>query len=137
MKTQARVLVAIGALLFHLTVAAAPIVVAESAFRCEEHGRTEEEVVRTTLGGVPALVRLPSGLIRHAPIVLWHGFGPPESEAELMTALPLDDAPALKIYLGLPLFGERAPADGMKEVVRRQAEAAQIISYLTSPGAAW
>ncbi|WP_165418552.1 alpha/beta hydrolase family protein [Dyella amyloliquefaciens] len=40
----------------------------------------------------------------------------------MMEALPLDDVPAVKVYLGLPLFGERAPAGGMKELARRQAE---------------
>jgi len=40
----------------------------------------------------------------------------------MMDALPLDDVPAVKVYLGLPLFGERAPAGGMKELARRQAE---------------
>lgn len=40
----------------------------------------------------------------------------------MMDALPLDDVPAVKVYLGLPLFGERAPDGGMKELARRQAE---------------
>jgi hypothetical protein len=37
------------------------------------------------------------------PIVLWHGLGPPASEGDLMSALPLDDVAAVKVYLGLPL----------------------------------
>lgn len=40
----------------------------------------------------------------------------------MMDALPLDDVDAVKIYLGLPLFGARAPAGGMKELARRQSE---------------
>jgi len=39
-----------------------------------------------------------------------------------MEALPLDDVPAVKVYLGLPLFGVRQPEGGMAEVVRRQSE---------------
>lgn len=39
-----------------------------------------------------------------------------------MNALPLDDVPAVKVYLGLPLFGSRAPPGGIKELGRRQAE---------------
>jgi dienelactone hydrolase len=35
-----------------------------------------------------------------------------------MNALPLDDVPAVKVYLGLPMFGSRALADG--DLVRRQ-----------------
>lgn len=78
-------------------------------------------VVTTTLGETPALVRIPPQ-IRKSPIVLWHGFGPPASERALMEALPLDDVPAVKVYLGLPMFGSRAPADGTKELARRQQE---------------
>ena len=39
-----------------------------------------------------------------------------------MEALPLDDVDAVKVYLGLPLFGARAPEGGMKELARRQAD---------------
>jgi alpha-beta hydrolase superfamily lysophospholipase len=73
------------------------------------------------LNGVPAIVRVPR-LITKPPILLWHGFGPPASEQALMDALPLDDVPAIKVYLGLPLFGKRAPAGGVEEIVRRQKE---------------
>jgi predicted esterase len=78
-------------------------------------------VIKTTLGETPALVRIPSE-IRKSPIVLWHGFGPPASEQALMEALPLDDVPAVKVYLGLPMFGSRAPAGGASELARRQQE---------------
>jgi len=55
------------------------------------------------------------------PIVLWHGFGPPASEDALESVLPLDDVPAVKVYLGLPMFGKRAPKDpGL--LARRQKE---------------
>ncbi|MDB6009653.1 MAG: peptidase, partial [Gammaproteobacteria bacterium] len=67
--------------------------------------------VQTTLAGVPAILRVPN-MITKAPIVLWHGFGAPASESELMKALPLDDVAAVKVYLGLPLFGSRAPSSG-------------------------
>jgi predicted esterase len=76
-------------------------------------------VVSTTLGATPALIRVPSRVTK-PPIVLWHGFGPPESERALMNAMPLDDVPAVKVYLGLPMFGARSLADG--ELGRRQQE---------------
>ncbi|RAO76413.1 alpha/beta hydrolase family protein [Dyella jiangningensis] len=79
------------------------------------------EVRRTTLAGLPAIVRIPKQVSR-APIVLWHGFGPPASETAMMAALPLDDVPAVKVYLGLPFFGERALPGGMKELAQRQGE---------------
>ncbi|NZA27102.1 hypothetical protein H0E84_12000 [Luteimonas sp. SJ-92] len=75
--------------------------------------------VSTTLAGVPAILRVPR-TVELAPILLWHGFGPPASERELMELLPLDGVPAVKVYLGLPLFGARAPAPG--ELARRQTE---------------
>ncbi len=40
----------------------------------------------------------------------------------MMEALPLDDVPAVKVYLGLPLFGARAPAGGTEALVRRQQQ---------------
>ena len=78
-------------------------------------------ISRTTLAGVPAVVRVPREIAR-PPIVLWHGFGPPDSEAALMEALPLDEVPAVKVYLGLPLFGARTPAKEADSVAARQAE---------------
>ena len=85
--------------------------------------------VETTLAGVPAILRVPK-TITQPPIVLWHGFGPPASERALMEALPLDDVPAIKVYLGLPLFGKRAEAGGVEALKRRQANdfASQIFA---------
>jgi predicted esterase len=81
----------------------------------------EVRVATVTLKGVPALLRRPAR-VTQPPVLLWHGFGPPESEEQLMRALPLDEVPAVKVYLGLPMFGSRAPAGGMQELVRRQQE---------------
>ena len=76
-------------------------------------------VVTTRLAGVPAILRIPR-VVDRPPIVLWHGFGPPAGERALMRALPLDGVPAVKVYLGLPLFGARSPAGGIDEMIRRQ-----------------
>lgn len=95
--------------------------VADTHSGCEAASRTAPTVMQTTLNGVPAILRIPSH-IDMAPIILWHGFGPPASESAMMEALPLDEVDAVKVYLGLPLFGARAPADGMKELARRQSE---------------
>lgn len=78
-------------------------------------------VIAASLGDTPALIRIPARISK-APILLWHGFGPPDSERALMEALPLDDVPAVKVYLGLPMFGARQPAGGMEELGRRQSE---------------
>lgn len=92
-------------------------------FPCTANGETADDVitVRTTLAGVPAILRVPKA-IRKVPIVLWHGLGPPASEGELMKALPLDDVPSVKVYLGLPLSGARAPSDDAESLAHRQAE---------------
>ncbi len=79
------------------------------------------QTVETTLGGVPAIVRIPKTITK-PPVVLWHGLGPPASEADLMEDLPLDEVPAVKVYLGLPLFGARAPTSDADSLVHRQEE---------------
>jgi pimeloyl-ACP methyl ester carboxylesterase len=92
-------------------------------FSCAASGKTADDVVtvQTTLAGVPALLRVPK-VITKPPVVLWHGLGPPGGESELMKALPLDDVPSLKVYLGLPLSGARAPSDDAESLARRQLE---------------
>ena len=75
----------------------------------------------TKLADVPAIVRIPAK-VSQPPILLWHGFGPPANEQALMTALPLDEVPAIKVYLGLPMFGARQLAGGTGELARRQRE---------------
>jgi len=89
---------------------------------CSAGGEVVDGIVtlQTTLAGVPALLRVPK-VITKPPIVLWHGFGPPASESELMKALPLDDVAAVKVYLGLPLFGTRAPSGSSQTLAQRQA----------------
>jgi len=84
-------------------------------------GRQRIETLETRLAQAPALLRAPAKVTK-PPILLWHGFGPPASERALMEALPLDEVPAVKVYLGLPLFGPRQPAGGRDEMVRRQNE---------------
>lgn len=94
-----------------------------STFSCSanpETDRREPATFEVRLGEAPALLRMPSH-VTMPPIVLWHGFGPPASEQALLEALPLDDVPAIKVYLGLPLFGKRAPPGGMDEIARRQS----------------
>lgn len=75
------------------------------------------------VAGVPVVVRRPANPSLPAPlIVLWHGFGVPNSEEMLAETLPLDEVQAWRAYLGLPLFGKRLPAGGIEEVMRRQIE---------------
>jgi len=119
-------LVALMAIQFLLFVSQTQAQAASTDFASPLHNECilnarELRVVSTHLGKVPATLRIPPHVSR-PPIVLWHGFGSPASESELMSRLPLDDVPAIKVYLGLPLFGVRAPAGGTDELVRRQKE---------------
>ncbi len=102
---------------------AEPVSASHRDFSCAANGEAADDVmtVQTTLAGVPAILRVPK-VIRKPPIVLWHGLGSPAGESELMKALPLDDVPALKVYLGLPLFGARAPSGDAESLARRQGE---------------
>lgn len=75
------------------------------------------------LAGVPIVVRPPTNSSLPAPlIILWHGFGIPNSEEMLAETLPLEGVQAWKAYLGLPLFGLRLPPGGIEEIMRRQLE---------------
>jgi len=92
------------------------------AFCLDRDGsRKEVATVETRLASVPALLRA-SPKISKPPILLWHGFGPPMSERALMEALPLDDVPAVKVYLGLPQFGARESPSGREDMLRNQQE---------------
>lgn len=106
-----------------LAIAGPAIARSNSDFNCSSTrvGEAGSVVIEATLGETPAVVRIPSK-ISQSPIVLWHGFGPPVSERALMEALPLDDVPAVKVYLGLPMFGSRMPAGGAEELGRRQQQ---------------
>lgn len=84
-----------------------------------KYGQSSE--LRARVAGVPAILHIPN-VIRKPPIILWHGFGPPASKEALADALPLDDVPAVKVYLDLPLFGERLSPGGVEKLVRRQTE---------------
>jgi predicted esterase len=77
--------------------------------------------VQKTLAGVPTILRVPNAITK-PPILLWHGLGPPGSETDLANALPLDDVSAVKVYLGLPLLGARAPSKEEESLAQRQAE---------------
>jgi predicted esterase len=95
---------------------------AAESLQCARGARADSVVTEhTTLAGVPAIVRVPVSITK-PPILLWHGFGPPASEQALMDALPLDEVPAVKVYLGLPLFGARAPTADADSLAKRQSE---------------
>jgi dienelactone hydrolase len=73
--------------------------------------------------GVPYVALPPTGKRDDAPLVVaWHLMDPPRSEAAMAAALPLNGVDAWRAYLGLPMFGARAPAGGPEEIMRLAAE---------------
>jgi Prolyl oligopeptidase family len=72
--------------------------------------------------GVPYVALPPETERAGAPAVVgWHLMDPPRSEAALAAALPLAGLDAWRIYLGLPLTGERAPAGGLEKFAYQDA----------------
>jgi hypothetical protein len=75
------------------------------------------------LAGVPLVLRPPADPSLPAPLILlWHGFGKPNSEELLAETFPLEAVQAWKAYLGLPLFGKRLLSGGVEEIMRLQLE---------------
>ena len=61
------------------------------------------------IADVPLLLRPPIERDRQTPLILlWHGFGSPNCEADIAEVFPLQQVNAWKAYLGLPLFGKRS-----------------------------
>jgi pimeloyl-ACP methyl ester carboxylesterase len=74
--------------------------------------------------GVPFVALPPAGGARpDAPVIVaWHLMDPPRSEAAFAAAVPLAGLDAWRVYLGLPMSGERLPAGGWDEVFRLASE---------------
>ncbi len=51
-------------------------------------------------------------------VVVFHMMDPPRSERAMAAALPMDQVPAWRVYLGLPMFGARTAAGGPDEIMR-------------------
>jgi dienelactone hydrolase len=67
--------------------------------------------------GVPYLAFPPAGGVRRAPLVVaWHGLDLPRSRQAMAAVLPLAGLPAWRVYLGLPMPGDRGPAGGRETV---------------------
>jgi pimeloyl-ACP methyl ester carboxylesterase len=76
-----------------------------------------------TAAGVPYIAFAPKVVNSETPlVVLLHLMDPPRSERAMAAAIPLDGFDAWKVYFGLPMAGERAPAGGSDEIMRLAAE---------------
>jgi pimeloyl-ACP methyl ester carboxylesterase len=73
--------------------------------------------------GVPYLAVPPANdLATPGLVVVLHMMDPPRSEAAMSASLPMSGVPAWRAYLGLPMFGERAPAGGQEEFFQLLSE---------------
>ncbi|HLH25629.1 MAG TPA: prolyl oligopeptidase family serine peptidase [Chloroflexota bacterium] len=97
----------------------------------------ERAIEAVTANGVP-FVALPPEEPTDARglVLLWHGADPPRSDAALAAAVPLRRLPAWRVYLGMPLYGRRAPAGGFAEVVRLAYQDAVTLVFQPSIGGA-
>lgn len=83
-----------------------------------------------TANGVPFVALPPDGEQEaRGMIILWHGADPPRTEEALAGALPLRDVAAWRVYLGLPLCGQRTPAGGDAEIMRREGKDAITLFF--------
>lgn len=73
--------------------------------------------------GVPYVALPPREGGDRAPLVVaWHMMDPPRSEAAMAAALPLTGVDAWRVYVGLPMFGARAPSGGPEQIMRLAAD---------------
>jgi pimeloyl-ACP methyl ester carboxylesterase len=83
----------------------------------------DDRPVSGVAAGVPYVALPPADGRDRAPLVVaWHLMDPPRSEAAMSAALPLAGVNAWRVYLGLPMFGARAPSGGPEEIMRLAAE---------------
>ena len=100
----------------------------EALHRCDVRtmtgglGAQDIPIVKKLVAGTPVLIAAPRQVSASTPlIVMYHGFGPPNSPEDLARALPPIPG-ALTVYPSLPLLGARLPDGGTDELLRRQQD---------------
>jgi hypothetical protein len=80
----------------------------------------DQDLVTGVAAGVPFVALPPAAGARPGKpaVFAWHLLDPPRTPAAFAAALPLAGLDAWRIYLGLPMTGDRAPAGGMAELFR-------------------
>jgi pimeloyl-ACP methyl ester carboxylesterase len=73
--------------------------------------------------GVPFTALPPVGAAGPAPLVItWHMLDAPCTDAAFAAALPLDELPAWRVHLGLPMCGARSAPNGQEAIVELARE---------------
>lgn len=92
-----------------------------------------------TAAGVPYVALPPALPTDDAPLVVaWHLLDPPRSEVAMAAALPLAGLNAWRVYLGLPMTGERMLPGGPEALLKLAIEDAvgNVFEPLTQQAAA-
>ncbi len=76
-----------------------------------------------SVGGVPVLISRPAVVNPNTRlVVLYHGFGPPQSPRALAEVLQLEEMDAILAFVNLPMVADRMPSGGKDELLRVQKE---------------
>ena len=94
----------------------------DASHRSPSDAPYSQPIINVAIANVPMLVAAPRRITKRTPvIIMYHGFGPPNTPQLLSRALPpIPDA--LTVYPSLPLVGARMPAGGVNELLHRQRE---------------
>ncbi|MBB5918059.1 dienelactone hydrolase [Nocardia transvalensis] len=82
-----------------------------------------------TAAGVPFTALPPSRDSATALIITWHMLDAPRSDAAFAAALPMNDLPAWRVHLGMPLCGARM-VDGSTDAIVELATKDPLMLYL-------
>ncbi|ALG11293.1 alpha/beta hydrolase family protein [Kibdelosporangium phytohabitans] len=85
------------------------------------------EAITGTAAGVPYTALRPA-VETDALIVTWHMIDAPRTDAAFAAALPLNDVPAWRVHLGLPLCGARM-VNGSMDAVFERAQRDAVLEY--------
>lgn len=86
--------------------------------------------VRGVAAGVPYVALPPAEAAGRTPLIIaWHQNDPPRSSAAMAAALPLVGVPAWRVYLDLPMHGERQLPGGLEQFMRLGYEDAVLKAF--------
>jgi predicted esterase len=89
----------------------------------DEDGASRRDRRRGIAAGVPYVAEPPpEGTERPALVAVLHELDEPSTAERMANTLPLEDVPAWRVYLGLPMTGDRQASGGPEEMTRRATE---------------
>ncbi|MFI9389008.1 alpha/beta hydrolase family protein [Kutzneria sp. NPDC052558] len=88
-----------------------------------------EPAITGTAAGVPFTALPPADGGPGPLIVTWHMLDAPASNAAFAAALPMDEVPAWRVHLGMPMCGARM-VDGRMDAIMALAQRDPLMAYL-------